>query len=231
MGKLHYSISLVLIVINIVVFLAINNNSSLLQRMILMANRVRRYKEYDRLILSGFAHAGFLHLLFNCVTLYFFGPYLEQLIGRPWFVGVYVLSIIGGNLYCLFMRKEELTYSALGASGGVMGVIFGFILLQPDARIGLFILPIAAPAWIFGIIFTLASILLTQLSRAEEARISHEGHLGGALLGAVVVLLTGNVDLQDPTILYFILGGLAPILIFALVKLIAPQLLYKHLGR
>lgn len=229
MGQFQFSISIIFIAINVILFFVTSNDPNKLQRMLFISNRVRYHKEYDRLFLSGFIHAGILHLLFNCMTLYFFGPALEAEIGRPLFLILYLVSIIGGNVYCLFMRKEEHNYSALGASGGVLGVIFGFILISPFSRISLFILPVMIPAWIFGIIFTITSIVLTQLRHAEGARISHEGHLGGALFGALIVFFSGMVDFEYMEVIYFLIGGVAPIALFALVKLIAPKLIYRHL--
>ncbi len=228
MGIHNLSISVILIVINVIVFFVVQNNAAKMQRMLFVNERVRRFKEYDRLFLSGFIHAGILHLGFNCMTLYFFGPTLEIMIGRTLFLILYLASIIGGNLYCMLMRKEDAGYSALGASGGVLGVIFGFVLLEPFATLSLMILPIRIPAWLFGIIFTLSSILLTQLKLGGEARISHEGHLGGALIGGIIVLSAGLVDFSVPENLFFIAGGLLPIVLFGSIKAIAPNLLYKH---
>jgi membrane associated rhomboid family serine protease len=129
------------------------------------------------------------------------------------------------------MRREEPNYAALGASGGVMGIIYAFILLAPEARLSFFFIPVGIPGWLFGILFSVISIVLTQLPRAEEARISHEGHLGGALAGGLFMLaILGNGNLVNSQ-LYFVLGGLLPIIGFLLVKLLLPKLLYRHLNR
>lgn len=227
--KLPFNITYVLMAINVAVFLVAQNQPALLGRMTFMINRVKKYREYDRLFLSGFAHAGFLHLLFNMVTLYFFGPFVESAIGATLFLILYLLSIIGGNLYCMFMRREDYGYAALGASGGVLGVIYATIFIEPHVGLSLFLLPVSIPGWLFGILFSIISIWLTQLSRADEARISHEGHLGGALTGGmfVMVLLAGSEFSVAQW--YFIIGGIIPLILFPLVKLVAPGLLYRHL--
>lgn len=226
----NLSMSHIFIGLNVLVFFIVQNKPELLQRMLFINNRVRYHREYDRLFLSGFAHAGILHLAFNCITLYFFGPLVERLTGSTLFIFIYLLSIVGGNLYCLLMKREVNSYSALGASGGVMGVIYAFIILVPDGRISLMILPIFVPGWVFGILFSLISIALTQLPRAAEARISHEGHLGGALVGALITLVFNLNVLQETEVLYLCIGGLLPIILFATVKWLAPHLIYRNRG-
>ncbi|MBS3916007.1 MAG: rhomboid family intramembrane serine protease [Bacteroidetes bacterium] len=220
-----------LIGINVIVFFYLNSHPKTAERFILIADRVRRNKEYDRIFLSGFSHLDILHLLFNMLTLYFFGPSLEESIGATLYFLIFLGSIIAGNLYCLFMRKEDHNYAALGASGGVMGVIYAWILFRPDGMLSLFFLPIPIPGWFFGILFSILSIVLSQLPKAESARISHEGHLGGAFFGgmiaAILLYIQGEGFLANQ--IYFILGGLGPILIFALVKLFVPGSIYKHL--
>jgi membrane associated rhomboid family serine protease len=224
-----FYLTYVLIGINVLVFFYLQSNPLMVNRMLLISGRVTRNKEYDRLFLSGFTHVSFMHILFNCLTLYYFGRVVEIIEGGTLFLLIFLGSIIAGNLYSIFMRKEDSNYAALGASGGVLGVIFAFILRIPDAKLSLFLLPIGIPGWIFGIIFSITSIVLTQLPRAEEARISHEGHLGGALFGGLFALALQLPDGLSPQQLYFVLGGIVPIALFALVKLLAPGSIYKHL--
>lgn len=219
----------ILIGLNVLLFIAGSNQPHLIERMMLQSARVWKKREYDRLFLSGFAHAGLMHLVFNMLTLYYFGPVIESIIGATLFLFLFLISIIAGNLYCLLMRKEESNYAALGASGGVMGIIYAFILLAPEARLSFFFIPVGIPGWLFGILFSVISIVLTQLPRAEEARISHEGHLGGALAGGIFMLLVLGYDNLVNSQIYFVLGGLLPIVLFMLVKLLLPKLIYRHL--
>lgn len=224
-----FYITYILMALNIGLFFIAQNQPGLLNRMTFISHRVRVLKEYDRLFISGFAHAGLMHLAFNMLTLYFFGPFVEEVIGSTYFLILFLLSIVGGNLYCMYMRKEETGYAALGASGGVLGVIYAAIFLQPQLELNMLFLPIPISGWFFGILFSVISIWLTQLKRAEEARISHEGHLGGALTGAVfVIVINGNLSFSSEQ-LYFILGGVLPLIGFILVKLLAPGILYRHL--
>jgi membrane associated rhomboid family serine protease len=225
------NLTLAIIIANVLAFIMGLNNPQIVERMMLITNRVRFFKEWNRTVLSGFAHASPMHIFFNMFTLYSFGPVAEEIYGPIPYILIYIAAIVGGSLFCLLMRWDEHGYAALGASGGLMGVIYSVILVAPSAKLQIFFVPIGIPGWIFGIIFTIVSIILTQLPRAEEARISHEGHLGGAAAGTLVALaFLIHTELEETT-WYFVIGGLLPILIFAALKFVAPNLIYRHKRR
>lgn len=221
------NLSLGIIVANVLMYIAVQGNQNLLYRMIFISGAVRKHGEYSRLIASGFVHAGPLHLLFNMLTLYFFGPYVEELYGPLTFMGIFLGSVVGGNLFCFLLFREDNNYSALGASGGLFGVVYAFIWAMPEVRLSLMIVPVPIQGWLFGILITIISIALTQAKRGHEANISHEGHLGGALTGGLAAIFI-NPKTPDEHELYFVIGGLAPIALLALLKWMAPQILYRH---
>lgn len=214
-----------IIIANVILFLVLQSNTHLLNRMLFDIGAIRRRKEYDRFLLSGFAHYSFFHLLFNMLTLYYFGPYVEYQFSSIFFLIVFIASIAGGNLFTLIMKKEDYSYAALGASGGLFGVIYAFILANPYAKLYLFILPVGIPGWIFGILISIISIVLTQLPRTHEAGISHEGHLGGALTGAIIALTAMWGEPLGQAQWLFLLAGVLPVALFLLVQHYRPDLL------
>src|SRR6478752_2675378 len=88
-------------------------------------------KEYKRLVSSGFLHGSWTHLGFNMMSLYAFSSSLENSIGPVKYLVIYFASLIGGNLLSLFIHRNHGSYSAIGASGAVCGIVFSSITLFP----------------------------------------------------------------------------------------------------
>ena len=109
-----------------------------------------RRGEQIRMLSSGFLHVDYSHLLFNMLTLYFFADVVIGAVGVSKFVLIYLASLIAGNLLSFYFHKDEYHYSAVGASGAVTGILYAAILLYPEMGLYLFFIPIAIPAWVFG---------------------------------------------------------------------------------
>src|SRR5690606_9143149 len=141
-------------------------------------------KEYVRLISAGFLHGDMMHLLFNMMTLYFFAPIVIQAFNPVGFLVVYFGSILLGNVFSLYLYKSQSWYSAIGASGGVSGILFASIAMIPDLGIYFFFIPIAIPGYIFGFLYFAYSVYM-MLNPREGDNIGHAAHLGGAFFGLV----------------------------------------------
>lgn len=142
-------------------------------------------KEYKRLVTSGFLHVDWTHFIFNMITLYLFGENLEFSIGILAFLALYFGSLIGGNLFALYINKNHSDYSAVGASSAVSGLVFASIGLFPDMKIGFLLLPIDIPAWLFGLVYVLYSIYGIK---SKKDNIGHEAHLGGGVIGLLIAI-------------------------------------------
>ena len=84
--------------------------------------------EQIRMFSSGFLHVDFTHLLFNMLTLYFFANVVIVNVGVTKFLIIYFASLLLGNVLSFVMHKNEYHYSAVGASGAVMGILYSAIL-------------------------------------------------------------------------------------------------------
>src|SRR4051794_1159514 len=73
------------------------------------------YKDYKRLLTSGFLHINWMHLIFNMLALYFFSGPVEAYLGPIQFLLIYFISLVGGNWFSLFVHKNQSDYSAVGA--------------------------------------------------------------------------------------------------------------------
>lgn len=156
------------------------------RRMALSPYRIVREGRWFQVVTSGLIHADLGHLFFNMFTLYFFGPPLEVFLGGAGFLVVYVGSMIAGSLLAVYRHRDNPRYLAVGASGAISGVLFGFILFQPLTRIYIFLIPFGIPAVLFAIGYVLISIFGM---RTRMGRIGHDAHLGGALAGIVLTIL------------------------------------------
>lgn len=138
------------------------------------------------LIYSQFSHSGWSHLIFNMITLFFFGRSLEETAPGV-FLLTYFFAAVGADLATILIHSKNPNYASLGASGSVAGVLFCSIVFYPANGIIIFPLPIPIPAPIFAILYIAGSI---YMARTEARNVNHEAHIGGALVGFVIGALS-----------------------------------------
>lgn len=151
---------------------------------------ILRNKEYVRLISAGFLHADFIHLILNMYVLYMFSPAVFEAFGGIGFILIYFGSILLGNLFSLYLYKNQSWYSAIGASGGVSGIIFASVALYPNLiKIGIIFLPpeLSVPGYVFGLLYFSYSVYMMLNPRSGD-NIGHAAHLGGAFFGLVYAI-------------------------------------------
>lgn len=163
------------------------NNSAVFEKYKFNVAAINNRKEYIRLISSGFLHADFMHLLFNMMTLYFFSPVIIQGFGMIGFLIIYIASILLGNIFSLFIYQKQPWYSAIGASGGVSGILFAAIAMMPQLKLYLFFIPIPIPGYIFGLLYFGYSVYM-MLNPKQWDNLGHAAHLGGAFFGLVYAI-------------------------------------------
>ncbi len=126
MPQIH-TVTLIIIICNVLFSLKGFNDFSFFEKYKFNIAGIRR-GEQIRMFTSGFLHVDFTHLLFNMLTLYFFAPLVIGPIGVFKFVLIYVAGLVVGNLLSLYFHKDEYHYSAVGASGAVMAVLYAAIM-------------------------------------------------------------------------------------------------------
>ena len=181
-------VTLLIIAVTVLVSWLAFNNARVAERLILWPPAIDRRHQYDRLVTHGFIHADFQHLLFNMITLFFFGRALEgwfvSHIGAAGFVLFYLSAIVIAILPTYLRHRHDSRYRSLGASGGVSAVLFTFILLQPWATIYVFVVPV--PAIIYGVLYVGYSIWMDRQGRDN---VNHSAHLWGAGYGILFTLI------------------------------------------
>lgn len=211
---------LIVIVVNVLISYKGFNDQRFFNAWTFEVDKVLKKGEWYRIITSGFLHVSGTHLAFNMITLYFFAGNIESYLG-PWaFLIIYFGSLIGGNLFSLFVHLKNDLYRAVGASGAVSGIVFAAIALFPGMKLAFIFIPVPFPAWIYGLGFILYSIYGI---RSQRDNIGHEAHLGGAILGLLIAIL------YQPSVLEFnqmaILLILVPTVVFVIVIIYKPKVL------
>lgn len=172
-----------------------------------------RSGEQYRMLTSGFFHADIPHLAFNMIALYSFADVVIQLLGTFNFVTIYFASLIFGSLLTIYFHKNDYSYSAVGASGAVTGILYSAILMVPNLPINIMFIPMDIPGYIFGIIYLLYSI---YGMKAKNDTIGHTAHIGGAIGGFVFTLFKApSVFIDNPLIVISLIIPIAIMFIMA----------------
>lgn len=183
--SLNHSITLIIITVGI--SLLAFTNQKVMNRLIFWAPAMQR-GQYDRFITYGFVHADGTHLLFNMITLFFFGSVIEQFYRQFCFDMGFVLFYLGGLVFSIlpsyFKHKDDYQWASLGASGAVSAVLFAYILFSPWSLIFVFFIPM--PAIVFAILYIGYSI---WSNKKNNSHINHSAHLWGALYGVVMTII------------------------------------------
>jgi rhomboid family protein len=128
-----------------------------------------------------FLHGGLLHLAFNLLALFVFGPPVEERMGGGSFFGYYLLCGLGGAMLSYALARVIPVHGVLGASGAIYGVALAFAWYWPDQRIYVFPLPVPIPVkWLVA--FLVAMSLLLAWAGATDG-VAHLAHLGGFAAG------------------------------------------------
>ena len=164
------------------------NNRKLIERLLLWPPAIERQHQYDRLLTHGFVHADWQHLLFNMITLFFFGRAIESFfasyIGSLGFVLFYLSAILVAILPTWLRHRHDPRYRSLGASGAVSAVLFAYILVAPWSLIFVFFLPV--PAILYAVFYVGYSV---WMDRQGTDNVNHSAHLWGAGYGLLFTLM------------------------------------------
>ncbi len=181
-------LTLAIIAVTCVVSWIAFNNGRLLQRLLLWPPAIEKKHEYWRLISYGLVHADFQHLLFNMITLFFFGRAMEGvyagLLGPFGFLWFYLGGLIVSILPTYIANRHNPNYRSLGASGAVSAVLFAYILLAPWSLIFVFFVPV--PAILFAVAYLGYSI---WMDHRGGGYVNHSAHSWGAAYGIIVTVI------------------------------------------
>jgi membrane associated rhomboid family serine protease len=180
-------ITLGIIALTVVLSLFCFSNRESFDRLTLAPHLIRQNKSQAyRLVSHAFIHADTGHLLFNMLTLFFFGSEVEKGILSPAeFIVFYLMAILFSSLPSYQKNKANPQYIAVGASGAVSAIMFVMVLFQPWSVIYLkFIIPI------YFILFAFGYLAYSYYQgKKGNSNIGHDAHLYGALFGLAYMLV------------------------------------------
>lgn len=190
-GLGRYSIVMILIVINFVVWIADTFSPVIFEdpKANIYVHWLNSWLNLDStqpwriwtFLTYGFAHASIqanlFHILFNMFVLFMFGRPVAQRLGRNEFLRFYLTAIVvSGLVFYLYFVLTGGRGSCVGASGATTAVLILFILWYPHQKLYLYGI-VAVPAWLLGV-----GIIGYDLVRAAtgDSGVAWQAHLGGA---------------------------------------------------
>lgn len=187
------SITLIIIIITASISFYAWSSSLVFEKFLFNSYKIYHKNECWRLLTSGFIHSDISHLLFNMLSLYFFGAFVEEyfkyiygtIYGSVIYILLYIIGILGSDLYSLFTYKNNINFNSLGASGAVSAVVYASILLSPLDKIYIFFIPIGIPGFIYGFLYL---FYCSYSAKQYKDNVNHFAHFGGAIIGVVYTI-------------------------------------------
>ena len=137
-------------------------------------------------ITYAFLHGSLMHVLFNMLGLYMFGADLERVWGPRRFLLYYTVSVLSAAVAQLaFSALTGVNVPAIGASGGVFGLLLAFAMYFPRRIVMLVFPPIPMPAWLFATLYGAIELVLGVTGTAGG--VAHFAHLGGMVGGYLLI--------------------------------------------
>lgn len=147
---------------------------------------------YGTLLSSMFLHGGWMHLIGNMLYLWIFGNNIEDVMGHTKFVLFYLICGVLAAFSHALMDPES-TIPMVGASGAISGILGGYLLLYPHARvlvlvpygfIGTFNVP---AAMVLGIWFLMQVLSGGMSLGGQGGGVAFFAHIGGFLAGMILI--------------------------------------------
>lgn len=152
------------------------------------------YQIFTHMFLHSPSMEMFFHILFNMFALFMFGRVLENVWGPKRFLFFYLACGVGAAAAHLAMQYFMGGFApAVGASGAVMGVLVAFAYLFPNTELMIIPIPIPVKAkW--AILGYVLLDLFGGFSNIPGDKVAHFAHLGGALMGFLIVFIWNKTN-------------------------------------
>jgi len=194
---MHLDITTIVIIITALVSIGGFSNPKIIDDLIFYPPAVSKHNQWYRFFTCGLIHADVGHLIFNMLSLYLFGRFVEDKFieifpdnGKWLYLLMYITSLLVCLLPTYFKNRENYSYKSLGASGAVSAVVFAGLMIAPYVEVGFFLIPPIIPGFIFGPLYLL---ITAWLDKKGGGNINHSAHLWGALYGILFIIVAGRM--------------------------------------
>lgn len=153
----------------------------------------RAFSDTSAFVTSMFLHGGIMHLLGNMLFLWIFGDNLEEEMGHLGFLAFYLFTGIAAALGQVVADPTS-PVPMVGASGAIAGVMGGYLLLFPKARVDVLIFLvfivriIPFPAWVVLGFWFGGQVVAGSLSAPGAGGVAYWAHAGGFVAGVALAL-------------------------------------------
>jgi membrane associated rhomboid family serine protease len=209
----HRSVTMIMVILLAVCFIlqsilfSYRSSSALVLFQYLALSKAAIVKGYLwELLTFQFVHAGFLHVFFNCLALFFLGRALETSLSPKHWLRIYLgAGIAGGLLHALgnIVAPYNFPSPVVGASAGVCGLLAAFSYLYPQQEIYLWFV-LRFPARFFFILSVILSTFFILVPEGgRDMGMAHGAHLGGLLFGYAYARWFIHYDWRLPALRLF----------------------------
>jgi membrane associated rhomboid family serine protease len=199
-----------LIVINVLVFLIQKlfdgpGDVGIVSNKLAIHHYDSQFFEPYQVVTNMFAHGGIAHIAFNMFALYTFGVWLERVWGPKRFLIFYLICGLVAGLTQMMFLKDKIVFdpgmgqnvlyigSALGASGAIMGLFGAFGYLFPNTELQMLFIPVPIKAK-YMVAIMAAIDLFGGLGPGAGDGIAHYAHLGGLVMGFILVIIWNKTN-------------------------------------
>lgn len=150
---------------------------------------------------SMFMHGGWMHLIGNMLYLWIFGDNVEDSMGHGRFVVFYLVCGVAA-VFAQALPDPSSTIPMVGASGAISGVLGGYLLLYPHARVlvviplGFYLHTTRLPAGVVLAMWFGLQLLSNAMSTGAEGGVAFRAHIGGFIAGMVLISLFKRRDVR-----------------------------------
>jgi membrane associated rhomboid family serine protease len=157
----------------------------------MVPERVSMGQDWSGILTSMFLHAGWMHLIGNMLFLWIFGDNMEDAFGHVGFALFYAVSGLAAALI-QYAADPLSQVPMVGASGAIAGVLGGYLLLYPKARVDILLIIIiffrifSVPAWVMLGLWFGFQFVGGFSSAGDEGGVAYWAHAGGFVAGFVL---------------------------------------------